>query len=242
VQSNYDEYAKVDIGVSKKRFNARPMPLGYEWTDMAEITLGATGLGNVRDMLIRAVGDEHALRRDYKAVQMANRVSLKNPITTFNADFAAVGEVSDKSNAQRILSTISDISGDLYNDIKRGSINRIVAGTKAVTYLKKHDLWKTDNSQDRVGGTYYAGNIDDVSVYAIPSDTANGLLASNEMILTFKNPNEEGDVGLAFGVMTELAAELRYPTMVTSGNIATVEDALEINSKYVRKMVINNLP
>lgn len=242
VKTNYVEYAKVDIGISKKRFNARPNPLGYEWTDMAEITLGATGLGNVRDMLLRAVGDEHAMRRDYKAVQMANRVSLKNPITTFNADFAAVGEVSDKSNAQRILSTISDISGALYNDIKRGSVNRIVAGTKAITYFKKHDLWKTDNSQDRVSGTYLAGSLDDIQVYGVPEDTANGLLASNEAILTYKNPNEDGDVALAFGVMTELAAELRYPQLVTSGNVATVEDSLEIQSKFLRKLVVQNLP
>ena len=242
IASNYDEYARVDLAVSKKRFNARPNILGYSYTRMAEMMLGTTGLGNVEDMLVRAVGDEHALRRDYKAVQFARREAIKNPISTFNADFAGVGEVSDKSNAQRILSTISDISGDLYNDIKRGSINRIVAGTKALTYFKKHDLWKTDSSQARVGGTYYAGTLDDIQVYAVPSDTANGLLAQNEALMVYKNPDEEGDVSIAFGVMTELVAALDYPEFTRVGNIATVEDALTINSKFIRMLQIQNLP
>lgn len=221
VSTNYDEYAKVDLTISKKRFNARPMPLGYSYTRMVELTLGSTGMGNVEDMLVRAVGDEHALRRDYKAVQFAKRSALKNPITLFNADFSAVGEVSNKSNAQRISQTISDISGDLYNDIKRGSINRIVCGTKALSYFRLHDQWKSDEKQARVGGTYYAGTLDGIQVYAVPADVGNGLLAANEALLTYKNPDEDGDVSIAFGVMTELVASLAYPTFTVDGNIAT---------------------
>ena len=84
--------------------------------------------------------------------------------------------------------------------------------------------------------------MDDIQVYAVPSDTANGLLAQNEALMVYKNPDEEGDVSIAFGVMTELVAALDYPEFTRVGNIATVEDALTINSKFIRMLQINNLP
>lgn len=227
----YDQYGTVGISVSKKRFQARPMPLGYSFSQMAEVTLGTTGLGDAHDMLIGAVGDAHAQARDYKAVALAKRQALNNAITTFNTDFAAAGELSDKSHAQRVLSVIDDIGGDIYDDINRGKVNRAIAGSRATTYFKKHDLWEKDDSQPR-SGVYYAGKLDDIEVYTCPADS--NLIANNEVILTYMNPQEGMDLSIVFGVLTELAAELRYPQMYTEGNLATVEDKMVINSKFLR--------
>lgn len=234
----YDYMGKVSLAVRKERFNARPMPLGYTYTTMTELVLGTTGLGNVEDMLIGSVGDEHAKARDYKSIALARSVALTNTTYTFNCDFAAEGEVSDKMHAQKISAKIGSIGGAIYNDIKRGKANKAVVGSNALEYLKKHDLWKDDTTQPR-SGVFYAGRISDVDVYCCPSDA--NLVTTDEILLTYKNPEEGMDVGLAFGVLTELTASLAYPQFYVDGNIATVEDYLIINKKFVRLLSLTNL-
>lgn len=241
VDTNYKEWGRVDLKVTKKRFNARPQPLGYSYTKLVDMTLSTTGLGNVEEMLVKAVGDEHAMRADFKAVQLAKRIAARNPTKVFDADFATAGEDNDYNHAQRVLATISDVSGEMFNEVGRGVVNRIVAGTRAITYFKKHRLWKSDVSQARVGGTYLAGMLDDIEVYACRSVPGTNLVADNEALLVFKNPDEEGDVSLAFGTMTELVAALDYPEFYRVGNVATVEDQLVINDKFIRRLVLDNL-
>lgn len=242
VEANFDEQGQVDIKVSKKRFSARPNSLGFNYSKLAELTLRTTGLGNIEDMLVRAIGDEHALRRDYKAIIQAMRLANGNDVEVFNADFDTANEDNDYNHAQRVLSTISDTSGKLFNEIGRGVINRIVAGSRAVTYFKKNRLWKPDTTQPRVGGTYLAGYLDDIAVYACRSNVSRGLPSDNEALMVYKNPDEDGDLALVFGTMTEFVASLDFPDLYRQGTVATVEDALTIEPRYIRKLQINNIP
>lgn len=235
----YGQYPKVSLTVAKKRFLASLQPLGYTYTTMTEILLGTTGLGNAEELLIGAVGDEHAKARDYKAIALAHRVAKMNSTYAFDADFAAAGEVSDKLHSQKVLSVINDIGGDIYNSIKRGQVNKVVAGSKAVTYMMKHDLWKNDDAANKTG-VYHAGTLAGIDIYSCPADAA--LVASNEALLTYKNPNEGLDVGIAFGVLTEVTAALAYPQFYIDGNVGSVEDAMIINKDFVRKLTFNNLP
>lgn len=237
--SLYGSYPKVSLTVAKKRFFATLQPLGYTYTTMTEILLGTTGLGNAEELLIGAVGDEHAKARDYKALALAARVARTNSTYQFDCDFAAAGEVSDKLHAQKTLSVINDIGGDIYNSIKRGQVNKIVAGSKAVTYLMKHDLWKNDDSANRTG-VFHAGTLAGIDVYSCPADAS--MVLANEALLTYKNPNEGLDVGLAFGVLTEVTASLAYPQFYVDGNVGSVEDSMIINSSFIRKLSFANLP
>jgi hypothetical protein len=242
IESNFDEQGQIDIKVSKKRFNARPHPLGFNYSKLAQLTLESTRLGNIEDMLVRAIGDEHALRRDYKAIIQAMRLAHGNEIEVFDADFDSAHEDNDYNHAQRVLSTISDTSGKLFNEIGRGVINRIVAGSRAITYFKKNRLWKPDTSQPRVGGTYLAGYLDEIAVYACRSNVSRGLPADNEALLIYKNPDEEGDFSIVFGVMTELVAALDFPDLYRQGTVATVEDSMVVEPRYIRKLQIINIP
>jgi len=234
----FDYYGKVSLSISKKRFNARPMPLGYTYSSMTELMLGTEGLGNAEDMLVKAVGDEHAKSKDYKAIGILRGIALHNEVYTFNTAFADAGEVSDKLHAQKLLSKIGSISGAIYDDIKRGKVNKAIAGSQALEYMRKHDLWKEDSTQTRIG-VYYAGKLADIDVFCCPADS--NLVASNEILLTYKNPDEGMDVGVAFGVLTELTASLAYPQFYIDGNIASVEDYLVINQKFVRLLQLTNL-
>lgn len=242
ISSLYGEVGGVEVSVLRKQFNARPMPLEYAYTKMVELALGRSGLGDVEEMLVSGIGDEHSISKDLRSIRLGRRVSLGNGITTFDSDFATAGEDSDYNHAQRILSTISDMQGSVYKELKRGQLNVGMAGTKALTYLKKNRLWVPDQSQKRVGGTYLAGTLDGIEIYAVPTDgTINGMLEDNEVLFNFKNPDDEGDTSIAFGTLTELVAALDFPELYRKGTIATVEDAIIIQPKFLRLLQIDGL-
>lgn len=236
----YAQYGKIELAVRKKRFDAQIHPLGYSFSSMVDLVLGTHGLGDVEDMLVRRIGEEHAKARDFRAIRIARQEALKRNVITFNTDFAAAGEISDKSHAQKVLSYIKDVGGAIYNSTQRGVINKIVCGSAALTYLQKHDLWRDDMTQQRVGGTYKAGYLSDIEVYVVVAHAK--TLGDTECLLTFKNEIESGDVSIAFGKLVELNAALEYPQFYKEGNFATVEDHITIEPQFCRLMNLTNLP
>jgi len=242
VQSAYGNIGKVDISIEKRRFRARPFPLGYSFTRLVEAMLGTQGFGDADNILINGVGIEHARRKDFLSIDVAHRTALQNEVRTFDADFGNAGEVSDKSHAQRLLTTIDDISGEVGDELGRGGLNKIIAGRSAITYIRKHDLFKPDNSQPRVTGTYLAGTLGDYEVYVQSQNRSNqALIGKDEMLLTYKNPEVEGDVSIAFGVLTEFSDQLVYPQHRIDGQISSVEDYIVFEERMIRKLKIDNI-
>jgi hypothetical protein len=237
-ESNFTSLGTVGITLEKKRFNARPMPLGYNYSTMTQLTFETTGLGNAEEMLMATVGDAHAQSRDYKAVQRGRQIAMGNAMAYFNADFAAEGEVSLKSHAQNITKAIGEVSASIYDDIKRGQVNKAVVGSQVLPFLKLHDLWKDDLTQPR-SGIYKAGSVSDIEVYACPADAA--ILNKDEMLLTWKNPQEGLDLSLVFGVLTEIDAALKYPEFYTRGFKATVEDSIVVQPRFCRLLQLTNI-
>ena len=236
--SMYTSYPKVTLSISKKRFKATPQPLGYTYSTMTELVLGTQMKEDVEDLLVNAVAAEHARARDFKAIDLANRVAKTNQAYEFNTKFADEGEINYKLHAQRLYTVIDSIGGQIYDSILRGKVNTIIAGSNATAYLRNLEGWKEDLSQPREG-VYKAGTLADMTVYTTPAMTH--ALATNEMLLTFKNPLQGLDVSLAFGVLTELTASLAYPQFYVDGNVATVEDSLVITREFIRKLTLKNL-
>ena len=56
-------------------------------------------------------------------------------------------------------------------------------------------------------------------------------------LLTFKNPLEGLDIGLAFGVLTELFNSLEYPQHYKEGFLSSVEDSKPITKDFIRLLV-----
>lgn len=235
----YAQYPKVTLAISKKRFQATPQPLGYTYSTMTELVLGTTMKEDVEDLLVNAVAAEHSRSRDFKSISLANRVSESNQKYEFNTKFADEGEINYKLHAQRLYNVIDSIGGQIYDSILRGKINTIVAGSNATAYLRNLDtLWKEDTSQPREG-VYKAGTLADITVFTCPAATH--LVATNEMLLMYKNPLQGLDVSIAFGVLTELTASLAYPQFYIDGNVACVEDSMIITKEFVRKLTLKNL-
>ena len=235
---NYIQYGVVDLELVKTRFNARPMPLGYRISDMTRLMLSTTGIGDADEYLAMAVAQEHARSKDYKAIIDAKHIALSNSIETFDANFATEGEISYINHAQKLLFKIGQISASIYDSVKRGGVTHIVAGAQATEYMKLHDSWKSV-SGDALTGVYQAGELDGKPVFTCPAD--NSLIATNEVLLIYRNPVELLDTSLVYGVLTELDASLRYPNFITEGNTCSVEDRKIIDTRFIRMLRINNL-
>ena len=241
--ANYAEEGDMQLRVTKLPFRLYQHPLYYSYSKFSELVFETTGLGDFEEQVVKGLGDEHAKRRDYKSFQLARRVAGSNPTVTFNADFAAAGEDNDFNHAQRIATTINDISATIFDDVKRGEVTKIIGTGKGVNYLKKHTQWKSDNSQPKVGGSYLAGKFYDIDVYVTPAhvSTVNSTSTTAEMLCVFKNPQEEGEPSIAFGVLTELAASLDYPELYRKGVLASIEGELTVQPKFIRNLLITGL-
>ena len=236
--NNYTHYGVVDLELVRTRFNARPMPLGYRISDMTRLMLSTTGIGDADEYLAMAIAQEHARAKDYKAIIDAKHIALSNSVETFDADFSIKGELSYKTHAQKLLFKIGQISASIYDTVKRGGVTHIVAGAQATEYMKLHDSWKSV-SGDALTGVYQAGELDGKPVFTCPAD--NSLIATNEVLLIYRNPVELLDTSLVYGVLTELDASLRYPNFITEGNTCSVEDRKIIDTRFIRMLQITNL-
>lgn len=237
--TNYGEWGSVELALRKGRFNARIMPLFYSYSQLLEITLGSTGIGNVDDMLVKRVGDEHAKRKDQRAFHVAMQEARKNALETFDCDFATAGSDNKYNHNQTIITTLEKISGKIYDEKQRGRITKIVMGSQALAEAKIIKGWEKDTTQPRGSGSYLAGRIDDIDVYSTPANT--NTVAADEALLVYRNADEDGDIAIAFGVMTELAADLNYPELYKKGSVATVEDFKVIESGFLRLLKFENV-
>lgn len=238
---NYDEYGSLQLNVKVLTFNPILQPLGYQYSTLAALTLGSTGIGDMQEMLVKNIGDAHASRKDLKAVRLANQVASGYSVFTFDTDYAANGTDNDYNHTQRITETLGNIGTTIFNDLQRGGVNAMVAGTRAVNYLRKHRKYETDLSQGRVSGTYLDGKLDSIPVYVAPSVSGTGLLDQDEILCVYKNPDEEGEPSIVFGTFTELSAGLEFPEFYTRGNIGTVEDYKIVQPKFLRKLKLLNV-
>lgn len=240
-QDNYDQYGSLQLNVKVLTFNPILQPLGYQYSTLAALTLGSTGIGDMQEMLVKNIGDAHASRKDLKAVRLANQIASSYPVFTFDTDYAANGTDNDYNHTQRVTETLGNIGTTIFNELQRGGVNSMIAGTRAVNYLRKHRKYETDLSQGRVSGTYLDGKLDSIPVYVAPSVSGTGLLDQDDVICVYKNPDEEGEPSIVFGTFTELSAGLEFPEFYTRGNIGTVEDYKVVQPKFLRKLKLLNV-
>jgi hypothetical protein len=237
-ETTYDDYGVLHIQTRVLTFQPVIQPLGYQYSTLASATLGSTGFGNYQEMIVKAIADAHSARKDHKAIQLARRLAIANPKFVFDAEWASVSD-NDYNHVQRLTETIGNIGTTVYNELQRGGINTLVAGTRAVNYLAKHRKYERDFSQRRAMGTYLDGYLDKLPVYVCPN--VPGLLKEDEVLATYKNPDEDGEPALVFGTYTELTAGLEYPEFYTRGNMATVEDVQIPQAKFLRMLEIRNI-
>ena len=131
------------------------------------------------------------------------------------------------------------IGGAINDDIKRGNLNILIAGSQAKAYLGEINGWNPDKGGTKDWGVRQAGYLDDYKVFYCPAD--NNIIASNEILMTYRGPDEQIDCSVVFGTLTEIMADLRYPEQYTKGYLSVVEDRMVIEPKFMKLLRIENI-
>jgi hypothetical protein len=246
-----DKFQKISLRIEKRNWRPRPYPIQWEFSQMLTLFFRNPQFGNVgdvSDMLVKAAGDEHAIRADLRALQEAKRVADLNPKYKFDADYTGKSD-NDFNHAQRVYTVIQNIVGQIYNELGRGGVVSIVATPTVANYLAKHHKFNEDNTQPRVSGTFLFGTIGSIKIYQTRADKTQGILKetigsngiNGECLVICKNMEDVGEPSIAWGVLAELSAALDYPELYRSGVLATVEDRIIVQPKFIRKLSIENI-
>ena len=241
-KTNFDSYAgELTIELRKERFNARPFPLGFNYSMMTQIMLDSDNIGNAHEILTTRVGQELAKAKDERGIKFVASIARTNAIRKFNAQFSSAGAVDRQLWAQNVTNAINNVSAEITNDQQRGEVNKIVGGPLAIAYLRNHNRFTPDDSELGYAGARKVGTLDGREVFQIPATSA-GVLGNNELLLTFSNPLVAGDSPALFGNLTDLSAELTYPQLYTQGTLASVYDQRMINSGFARILQLDGMP
>ena len=235
---NYTDIKSVDLQLTDHQFRARPWPLYLSWSKMSELLLGTTLDIDAEAALIQGAADELKKSLDFQAVKTGYRYSLSNTLTSFNADFASAGSDSEVAHAQSLTRTISKASKVIYNSLQRGGVSTLVAGTDALPYLTLHQKFSSDNAQPQIG-IYRAGTLMDLPVYQAP----NSVIPADEIMGVWRNPNESGDVGIAFGTLIPLyqTQTLEFKEAYKQTGLMHFGDFKALQPSYMIRIKLNNL-
>lgn len=241
IDTNYPLLQEVDLSLRKIRFNVRPFSVGYSFSLMTQAFMDKTLGSKAEENLMIAVADEMARARDFRAIKFMNAIAKKNPEETFDANFATFGGVNYIDHAQRVLQKISRIEDRLYNETQRGEANVLLATPAAVSYFMLNKEWKSGNiSAGNKIGVYPVGELAGKKVFKVPASAELGL-TDGDVLLNMKSGISEMDTGVIFGTLSEAETKLTYPEGETVGRIFSLEDAKEVNGKFLRKLHINNI-
>ena len=237
---------EVDLAVSVFELHPQRTSIGVSWTKLSEIVLDASYNSQVDTMLLSYATDFIKAQTDYRAFRDSYNLARTNPkdfLVTFDAAYSTVSSENPGTkdgyldNAQTFSSAIETASNVLYENIKRGAINKMVCGPDAATYLKLMAGFSPKGLQDPVG-VYKFGELDGIDLYKAPSD----VIPSDEILCVFKNAKVENDVAIVYGTLVPfVSTKLEYPNFYTRAGLASYGDYAVLNKKYLTRIKIANL-
>lgn len=232
---------EVELVMDDYQFNPRPWTLGVTMTQLTQITLDTSFGVSGEELLLDYAGQEIRRSLDYSSVKDAYIAAIGNGTnyyTEFDAEAGAGTNDSYGHTAQLFSQAIERIGDNMYNDIKRGGVTRIVGGPKAVSYLRLNTGFTTKGSMERNGG-YQVGELYGTPVFKVPSD----VIPNDELVTIFKNPENEADVGIAYGVLVPFVSTglIQRKNFYAEAGLATYQDKQVLNSKYFGRIKIKNI-
>ena len=246
-----DTMGEVNLLMSVFELRPHRTSIGVSWTKLAEITLGASFNTQCDDILLASAADVIHAQMDYRAFKEAYQLARTNPTNytvTFNAAYTGTEKVGDSNattfakdsyvdNAQTFSSAIDIASTAVYEDRKRGAINKLVVGVDVAPYLKLNAGFSPKGLQEPCG-VYKIGELDGIDVFKAPTE----VLPKNEVLCVYKNNKVENDVAITYGTLVPfVSARLDYPTMYSRAGLATYGDRAILNRNYLARIVVVGL-
>ncbi len=236
VSTQYEDIGSVELQLRDYQFRVKPWPLYVSWSKMTELLLNTTLNIDAEDALIRGASDELKKSLDFHAVRTAYQSALKNDAVTFDVQ-GAVGE-SEIDRAMAFNRAIDGAADNMYNDLQRGGVTKLVGGPGAVSYVKLHRRFDGSGRQPRVG-IYKEGSLDGIDIYKAPKS----IVPNNQLMAIYKNEEVPEDVSVAFGSLIPLykTMSLEYKEMYTETGISFFGDSKVLQPKYLQRISLSNL-
>lgn len=255
-ESDYEGETLGDVTLLMSEYSLRPhrTSIGVSWTKLAEITLGASFNTQLDDVLLGTASDVIHAQMDYGAFKEAYRLARTNPrnyTVRFNAAYTGTEQVENTKgetvttfakdgyvdNAQTFSSALEIASAAVYEDRKRGAINKIVVGGSLAAYLKLNAGFSPKGAQEPVG-VYKIGELDGIEIFRAPIE----VIPTNEALCVYKNNKVENDVAITYGTLVPfVSARMDYPTFYSRAGLATYGDRAILNKNYLARVIVDGL-
>ena len=238
----------VKLRMTSYQFQPRPLTMGVSWTHLSELILGSSFNASSEELMYQAVGEEIRKSLDLRAVKLARQEALTSdasylewdarPFAVQEGDNLNVYNDTYIQHAQLATHAFERIGDQMYNDIMRGGVSRIVGGPAAISYLGLHEKFSSAGAQPKIGA-YKAGTLNGVPVFKVPSS----IIPDDEIVTVWKNDYNEADVAMAFGVLVPFfsTGTIQRKTLVKEGAVAYYGDEQVLQPKYFGRLKLNNL-
>lgn len=246
-EGNY--LGEVEIKMSDYEFRPQPTMIGVTWSQMSEIVLDTSFNMSTEEYLVTYASQAIKLHLDYQAIKMAYRIAVTNPEqyhvefdAAYNTTNAAVGATGTKDgyrdNAQTFVSAVETLADNMLDDINRGGVTRMVAGTSAGTYMMLMSQF-TEKGATQNEGVHQIGELSGKPVFKAPKS----IIPGNKVLTIFKNPQNEADISIAFGTLIPFVSSgvIQRKTLYKEAALATYGDWHCINRRYLGLITINNM-
>ena len=235
--TQYSSVAEIQLQLRDYQFRVKPWPITFGYSKMTELLLGTTLNIDAEEALIRGAGDELKKSLDFFALRLAYRVSNSNATTTFNVT-GAVGE-AEVLRMNAFSRSIGQAGNKILNVLNRGGITKLAGGPDAIEQIKLHSRFKSDGAQPAIGA-HKVGSLDGIDIYKAPS----AIIPNDTILGVYKNPEIPEDVSIAFGTLIPLyvTQALEFKNMNTQRGLAYFGDVQVLNSQYIVKIVLSNIP
>lgn len=246
-EGNY--LGEVEIKMSDYEFRPQPTMIGVTWSQMSEIVLDTSFNMSTEEYLVTYASQAIKLHLDYQAIKMAYRIAVTNPEqyhvefdAAYNTTNIAQGATGTKDgyrdNAQTFVSAVETLADNMLDDINRGGVTRMVAGTSAGTYMMLMSQF-TEKGATQNEGVHQIGELSGKPVFKAPKS----IIPGNKVLTIFKNPQNEADISIAFGTLIPFVSSgvIQRKTLYKEAALATYGDWHCINRRYLGLITINNM-
>jgi len=237
--SQYEDLGEVNLELRKVNFKLRSYRLGLTWSKQSELTLGTTLNIDAQEALLKGASEELKKALDYEAFKLGYRTSLKNGTAReFDTDHLSAGSDSPKAHAQSLGRVFADTADDIRDELNRGGISAMFAGSSACNYLTTlSDKFAPTGAQEEIG-IYQVGTYDGKPLFKVPGTS---VMPKNEVVTVWNNESA-GDHAIAFGVLLPMynTQVLEFKNGQTETSLAEYGDHRVLQQKYVRRVVLKN--
>jgi hypothetical protein len=211
VSSNYDEIGSVDIRVRNYQFRPEPYYLGVSWSIMAEHQLKATLDQNIDEILTSASVDMIRQNKDIRALKFGYGVACKQAKIEWDANYVAANTYTMRDHLDTFTYAIDRTTASIYNTLNRGAINKMYGTSITMAILRQHRNFVADTSMLPIG-PHKIGSINGIELFQVPNavfTNSGDALAVNDIVCAYKDSDDAGHVGIAFGEFLPFASTMQ---------------------------------